>query len=82
MTGIGMQGTILTQQRGGNHQRGFTLLELLMVMSVMIILMLIAIPNFNSMKAQADETSAIESLRANYIKADLAGGTNGSQALQ
>jgi hypothetical protein len=46
MTGIGMQGMILTQQRGGN------------------------------------QTSAIESLRANYIKADLAGGTNCSQALQ
>jgi type IV pilus assembly protein PilA len=41
-------------------------MELLIVMSIMIILMLIAIPNFISMKAQADETSAIESLRAIY----------------
>ena len=48
------------------HQRGFTLMELLIVMSIMIILMLIAIPNFISMKAQADETSAIQSLRAIY----------------
>src|SRR5580658_6234637 len=47
-------------------QRGFTLMELLIVMSIMIILMLIAIPNFISMKAQADETSAIQSLRAIY----------------
>ena len=46
--------------------RGFTLMELLIVMSIMIILMLIAIPNFISMKAQADETSAIQSLRAIY----------------
>jgi type IV pilus assembly protein PilA len=49
-----------------NCQRGFTLMELLIVMSIMIILMLIAIPNFISMKAQADETSAIQSLRAIY----------------
>jgi prepilin-type N-terminal cleavage/methylation domain-containing protein len=31
------------------RQRGFTLMELLIVMSIMIILMLIAIPNFISM---------------------------------
>src|ERR1700679_643118 len=49
-----------------NRQRGFTLMELLIVMSIMIILMLIAFPNFISMKAEADETSAIESLRAIY----------------
>ena len=49
-----------------NCQHGFTLMELLIVMSIMIILMLIAIPNFISMKAQADETSAIQSLRAIY----------------
>src|ERR1700721_1085012 len=47
-------------------QAGFTLMELLIVISIMIILMLIAIPNFISMKAQADETSAIQSLRAIY----------------
>lgn len=47
-------------------ENGFTLMELLIVMSIMIILMLIAIPNFISMKAQADETSAIQSLRAIY----------------
>jgi type IV pilus assembly protein PilA len=41
-------------------------MELLIVMSIMIILMLIAISNFISMKAQADETSAIQSLGAIY----------------
>jgi hypothetical protein len=35
-------------------------------MSIMIILMLTAIPNFISMKAQADDTSAIQSLRGIY----------------
>jgi type IV pilus assembly protein PilA len=48
------------------RQRGFTLMELLIVMSIMIILMLIAIPNFISMKASANETSAMQSLRAIY----------------
>lgn len=47
-------------------EAGFTLMELLIVMSIMIILMLIAIPNFLSMRAQADETSAMQSLRAIY----------------
>jgi type IV pilus assembly protein PilA len=50
------------------HRRtaGFTLMELLIVMSIILILMLIAIPNFSSMKSQANETSAIQSLRAIY----------------
>ena len=45
---------------------GFTLMELLIVIAIMLILMLIAIPNFNKMKAGANETSAIASLRAIY----------------
>src|SRR5271156_3591933 len=52
--------------KNSSRQRGFTLMELLIVMSIMIILMLIAIPNFISMTAQAHETSAIQSLRAIY----------------
>src|ERR1700744_4350184 len=56
----------LEQKRERRRQRGFTLMELLIVMSIMIILMLIAIPNFISMKASADETSAMQSLRAIY----------------
>src|SRR5271156_4612103 len=61
-----MTQTSLIRSTQRNRQRGFTLMELLIVMSIMIILMLIAIPNFISMKAQADETSAIQSLRAIY----------------
>jgi type IV pilus assembly protein PilA len=48
------------------RRNGFTLMELLIVISIMLILMLIAIPNFNKMKAQANETSAINSLQAIY----------------
>ena len=47
-------------------EAGFTLMELLIVISIMLILMLIAIPNFAGMKMQANETSAIQSLRAIY----------------
>src|SRR5271156_6037276 len=49
-----------------NRQRGFTLMELLIVMSIMIILMLIAIPNFISMKTQADENTTNQTPRAIY----------------
>jgi type IV pilus assembly protein PilA len=49
-----------------SSESGFTLMELLIVISIMLILMLIAIPNFAGMKMQANETSAIQSLRAIY----------------
>ena len=50
--------------RRPGFESGFTLMELLIVISIMLILMLIAIPNFSGMKMQANETSAIQSLRA------------------
>jgi type IV pilus assembly protein PilA len=43
---------------------GFTLMELLIVMSVILILMLVAIPSLLNMTIQAHETSALGSLRA------------------
>lgn len=45
-------------------EAGFTLMELLIVISIMLILMLIAIPNMLNLRASANETSALESLRA------------------
>jgi type IV pilus assembly protein PilA len=42
---------------------GFTLMELLIVISIMLILMLIAIPNFNRIKITANEQSAVKSLQ-------------------
>jgi type IV pilus assembly protein PilA len=59
----------LTTMRTQRHRRGesgFTLMELLIVISIMLILMMIAIPNFFSIRMRADETSAIQSLRAIY----------------
>jgi type IV pilus assembly protein PilA len=52
------------RRAGRNAEAGFTLMELLIVISIMLILMLIAIPNMLNLKAQANETSAIQSLRA------------------
>jgi type IV pilus assembly protein PilA len=46
---------------------GFTLMELLIVISIMLILMLIAIPNMLNLRATANETSAKQSLRAIQI---------------
>ena len=51
-------------RRSGKGEAGFTLMELLIVISIMLILMLIAIPNMLNLKAQANETSALQSLRA------------------
>ena len=46
------------------HEAGFTLMELLIVMAVILILMLVAIPSMLNMTIQAHETSALASLRA------------------
>jgi type IV pilus assembly protein PilA len=43
---------------------GFTLMELLIVIAIILILMLMAIPTIGVMKKNANETSAINSLRA------------------
>jgi type IV pilus assembly protein PilA len=45
------------------NEEGFTLIELLIVMSVMLILMTLAVPQLLKLRKQADETSAIQSLR-------------------
>jgi type IV pilus assembly protein PilA len=45
------------------HESGFTLVELLIVMSVILILMTLAIPAMQSVIRRGNETSAIASLR-------------------
>lgn len=61
--------TLLSRsRRAASHpsaqEAGFTLMELLIVISIIIILTLIAIPNMLNLKANANETSALQSLRA------------------
>ena len=50
--------------RSRQCEAGFTLMELLIVMAVILILMLVAIPSMLNMTIQAHETSALASLRA------------------
>ena len=54
----------LSRSRWQHGDAGFTLMELLIVISIMLILMLIAIPNMLHLKSEANETSAIQSLQA------------------
>jgi len=51
------------REAGFTLDAGFTLIELMIVMSVMLILMTLAIPQLLKLKKQADETSAIQSVR-------------------
>lgn len=51
------------QDQQPRHDQGFTLIELLIVMSVMLILMTLAVPQLLKLRKQANETSAIQSVR-------------------
>jgi type IV pilus assembly protein PilA len=54
-----------TRRTNGSQQpNGFTLMELLIVIAIILILMLMAIPTIGSLKKQANETSAMQSIRA------------------
>jgi type IV pilus assembly protein PilA len=59
--------SLSSDRRGAQHaaaRNGFTLMELLIVIAIILILMLMAIPTIGVMKKHANETSAINSLRA------------------
>lgn len=49
--------------RAARRANGFTLMELLIVIAIILILMLMAIPTIGGMKKYADETSAKKSLQ-------------------
>ena len=48
----------------GRHRRGFSLIELLVVLSIIMIISAIAIPNLVRSKMAANEASAVGSIRA------------------
>ncbi len=58
-----MKNHVLLSHKRQLRQSGFTLMELLIVMSVILILMAVAIPNYMNMRSQANETAAMEELR-------------------
>jgi type IV pilus assembly protein PilA len=61
-----MKTTILTlEPRTSNlePETGFTLIELLIVMSIMLILMALAVPQMLKVKKNADQTSAVQTMR-------------------
>jgi type IV pilus assembly protein PilA len=54
-------------QHGGRemkHQRGFTLMEMLVVVAIILIIAAITIPSMTQAKVHADEASAVASIRA------------------
>src|SRR5450755_1945150 len=48
---------------GRNKEKGFSLIELLIVVTIILIIAAIAIPNLMRNKIQANETAAVETLR-------------------
>jgi type IV pilus assembly protein PilA len=56
--------------RDVRQSNGFTLMELLIVIAIILILMLMAIPTIGSLKKKANETSAINSVQV-ISKAEL-----------
>jgi type IV pilus assembly protein PilA len=53
----------MSTQKHTRNDSGFTLVELLIVMSVILIIMVIAIPGFQKAIIKANQTSAVASLR-------------------
>jgi type IV pilus assembly protein PilA len=52
------------EQRRARAARGFSLIELLIVVAVILVIAAIAIPNFVRSRMRANETSAVSSLRS------------------
>jgi len=58
------------RKQDSGQRNGFTLMELLIVIAIILILMLMAIPTIGVMRRHANETSAINSVQA-IVKAEI-----------
>ena len=67
-----VRGTKILSHRSQNRRRpnGFTLMELLIVIAIILILMLMAIPTIGSLTKKGNETSAINSVQT-VTKAEI-----------
>ena len=59
-----------SRRQGSTAVNGFTLMELLIVIAIILILMLMAIPTVGSLRKKANETSAINSVQT-ITKAEI-----------
>jgi type IV pilus assembly protein PilA len=55
--------SIRSTSKGGNAEKGFSLVELLIVVTVILIIAAIAIPNYITSKLRANEAGAVQNLR-------------------
>jgi type IV pilus assembly protein PilA len=56
----------LTSEQGPSAQSGFTLMELLVTLAILLVLMVIVIPNLSGVKMQANQNAAMSSLKSIY----------------
>jgi type IV pilus assembly protein PilA len=54
---------MLSKLKNKSRERGFSLIELLIVIAIILIIMAVAIPSFRSFQSHANELSAIQSVK-------------------
>ena len=60
-----------------NNRKGFTLMEMLIVVAIIAILVIIAIPTFNASLAKARAATDVANIRSGYAAAQVEAMTNG-----
>jgi prepilin-type N-terminal cleavage/methylation domain-containing protein len=55
--------SVLSKRKNRLHQSGFSLIELLIVISIILIILAIALPKLNQAKMNAQETAALSQIQ-------------------